>query len=256
MKRTLSIILFSLIGSILYASGPDFIWAGGGLKISNQSNPCYYADSFLLLAQIDSTSVFTQPMVTLKGGKAGLDIGLGGRQEMFNGLILGGGNIFLDYTSDNSHKRAGAGLEAYHEKFSGHLNMYLPLTDEEDGEEALPGMDISFGIPIPNAPFISVWPGLYYFSGQDREDMRGMSMALQVQPTKAIFATFGARNDALQSGRDKSELFVKITCEIPMQRLGKDLFALSFGEYPRDVKSQMAHRVVREDFITYEKKKK
>jgi hypothetical protein len=41
---------------------------------------------------------------------------------------------------------------------------------------------------------------------------------------------------------------------IPLQRLGKDLFAFNPGEYPLDVRNQMDHRVVREDFITFENK--
>lgn len=256
MKRILFTVIFSLVGSILYASGPELIWAGGGMKVSNESNPSYHADTFLLLTQLDSMSLFSQPMLTLKGSDVGFDLGFGGRQIMLNGLIVGGFNLFLDYTSDNSHKRLGSGLEVYHERFSGHMNIYLPLTDEKGDEEALPGIDFNVGVPVPNAPFISVWPGFYYYEGRDRENMVGMSMVLQIQPIKPVYVSFGARNDALQAGRDRSELFMKIACEIPLQRLGKDLLSFNFGEYPTDVKSQMAHRVMREDFITYERKKK
>jgi len=39
-----------------------------------------------------------------------------------------------------------------------------------------------------------------------------------------------------------------------MKRLGKDLFAFDIGEYPRNINAMMDHRVVREQFITYEKK--
>lgn len=241
---------------MLYALEPDLIWTGGGMKVSNRSNPCYYVDSFVWLAQLDSASLFSQPVLTLRGGKPGIDLGLGGRQTMFNGLIVGGCNLFLDYTSNNSHKRVGTGLEVFHERFSGHMNFYLPVSDEKEDEEALSGIDLCFGFPIPNAPFISLWPGFYYFAGRDREDMVGMSMMLQVQPIKPLFVSIGGRNDALQSGQDKSELFIKVECAIPLQRLGKDLFAFNFGEYPVAVKNQMAHRVVREDFITYERKRK
>jgi hypothetical protein len=256
MKKLILAIIFCLAGSMLYAIEPDLIWTGGGLKVSNESNPCYYADAFVWLAQLDSTALFSQPMLTLRGGKPGLDIGFGGRQPMLNGLVVGGCNLFYDYTTNNSHKRFGTGLEVYHSNFSGHMNLYLPVSNEHKGQEALPGIDLAFGIPVPNAPFVSVWPGLYYFSGKDRENMGGMSLMLQVQPIKPLFISIGGRNDALQSGRDRSELFFKLEFAIPLQRLGKDLLAFNYGEYPLDVKSQMDHRVMREDFITIENKRR
>jgi len=242
---------------MLYASdGPDLIWAGGGMKVSNQSNPCYFADSFVFLGQIDETSLFSQPMVTLRGEKLGFDIGIGGRQPMLSGLMLGGGNLFFDYTANHSHERFGAGLEVYHPNFSGHMNFYLPLSGEHDNEEALPGVDLTFDIPIPNAPFVSLWPGVYYYAGRDRENMGGLSMMVQVQPIKPLFISFGGRNDTLQAGKDKGELFFKVELSIPFQRLGKDMFVFNYGKYPLEVRSQMDHRVVREDFITFENKAK
>lgn len=256
MKKLIFAIIICLTGSMLYAVEPDLIWAGGGLKVSNQSNPCYYADAFVWLAQLDSMSLFSQPMLTLRGGEPGLDIGFGGRQLMLNGLVVGGCNLFYDYTTNNYHKRFGTGLEVYHSNFSGHMNLYLPVSNENKGEEALPGIDLAFGIPIPNAPFISLCPGFYYFAGRDREDMVGMSLMLEVQPVKDLFISVGGRNDALQAGRDRSELFFKLEFAIPLQRLGKDLLAFNYGEYPLDVKSQMDHRVMREDFITFENKRR
>ncbi len=256
MKKLILAIIFCLTGSMLYAIEPDLIWTGGGLKVSNQSNPCYYADGFVWLAQLDSMSLFSQPMLTLRGGKPGLDIGFGGRQPMLNGSVVGGCNLFYDYTTSNYHKRFGTGLEVYHSNFSGHMNLYLPVSNEHKGEEALPGIDLAFGIPIPNAPFVSLWPGLYYFAGRDRENMAGMSLMLQVQPIKSLFISVGSRNDALQSGRDRSELFFKLEFAIPLQRLGKDLLAFNYGEYPLDVKSQMDHHVMREGFITFENKRR
>jgi hypothetical protein len=256
MKKLFIASIFCLAWSMLYAGAPDLIWTGGGLKVSNQSNPAYYADAFVWLAQLDTISLFSQPMLTLKGGQPGLDIGVGGRQPMMNGLLVGGCNLFYDYTTNNYHKRFGTGLELYHEYLSGHMNLYLPLSNENNGEEALSGVDLMFGIPVPNAPFVSVWPGFYYFAGKDRENMRGMSMMIQVQPIKPLYISAGGRNDTLQSGRARSELFFKLEFAIPLQRLGRDLFAFNYGEYPVDVKSQMDHRVMREEFITYEVKKR
>jgi len=254
MKKLIIVAIFCLAGSVLYAAGPDLIWAGGGIKVSNESNPCYYADSFVWLSQLDSMSLFSQPMLTLRGGKPGIDLGVGGRRPILNGMMLGGGNLFYDYTSDNSYKRFGAGLEVYHPNFSGHMNLYAPVSGEHSGEEALPGIDLTFGVPLPNAPFVSLWPGIYYYAGRDRDNMSGMSIMVQVHPIKPLFVSLGGRNDALQAGRDRSELFFNVEFAIPLQRLGKDLFAFNPGEYPLDVRNQMDHRVVREDFITFENK--
>lgn len=256
MKKLIGALIICLAATLAHAEGPDFIWAGGGLKISNNSNPCTYADSFILLGQFDTMSLFTQPMITMRGGDLGLDLGLGGRMPVESGYMLAGWNVFVDYTSDNSHKRLGTGAELYHPNFSAHMNLYLPVSDEKDYTEALPGLDLTFGIPLPNAPFVSVWPGAYYYSGKDRQDKGGISMMVQVQPIKPLTLSLGGRNDALQAGRDSSELYFKVEFTVPFDRLGKDLFAFTLGEYPLDVKTQMDHRVMREEFITFEHKRR
>lgn len=256
MKTFLAAVVIFLMGGAVHAAGPEFIWAGGGLKLSNNSNPCFYADSFMLLQQVDAMSLFTQPMITLRGGKPGVDLGIGGRMPMMNGQVIGGWNLFIDYTSNNAHRRIGTGIEVFHPNFSGHMNLYLPVSGEKDGEEAVPGLDLNVGIPLPEAPFISLWPGFYYYAGKDEEDMGGISMVLRVQPAKPLVVSIGGRNDALQAGRDRSELFFRVDITVPFDRLGKDLFAFHLGEYPLDIRSQMDSRVMREEFITYERKKR
>ena len=256
MKKLLAVLILFLTGSMAHAAGLDFIWAGGGLKISNNSNPCYFADSFILIKQVDGMSLFTQPMLTIRGGKPGIDLGIGGRMPMMSGQVIGGWNLFVDYTSNNSHKRIGTGIELFHPNFSGHMNFYLPVSDEKDHEEAVPGLDLNFGIPIPNIPFLSLWPGVYYYAGKDRGDMGGMSMVLRAQPVRPLVISLGGRNDALQAGRDRSELFCKVEFIVPFDRLGKDLFAFDRGEYPMDIRSRMDNRVMREEFITFEHKKR
>ncbi len=238
------------------AAGADVIWAGGSHKMSNNSNPCSFVDAFILLHRLDDMALFTQPALTLKGGEIGFDLGFGGRSPLMNGEIVGGWNLFVDYTSDNSHKRLGTGVEVFHPNLSGHMNLYLPLSDEKGGEEALAGIDVTLGIPVPNAPFVSVWPGVYYYAGKDAEDKGGVSMALRVQPIRPVVLTLGGRNDALQAGRDESELFVRLDFTVPFDRLGKDLFSAYRPEYPLDVRGLMDTRVVREEFITIEHKRR
>jgi hypothetical protein len=254
MRTLIAAMIFCLAGSMAMAQEIEPIWAGGGLKLSNNSNPCYFADSFISLGQVDSMYLFSEPMITLRGGKPGIDLGVGGRLPMLNGRVLGGYNLFLDYTANKGHSRIGTGIEVYHPVFSTHFNVYLPITDEKDGQEALPGFDLTFGIPIPNASFITVWPGYYYYAGRDEGDLKGLSLTIQVNPLKPLFISIGGRNDTLQSGKSSSEMFIRAEIEIPFQRLGKDLFAANPGVYPVPIRSQMDHKVVREEFITFENK--
>ena len=255
MRKLILAALFCLVSTTALAAGPDLIWAGGSLKLSNNSNPCYVADSFVSLGQFDSTNLFVEPMLTLKGEKLGFDLGIGGRTPVMGDRMLAGYNVFFDYTANEGHERFGTGIELYHPNFSTHLNLYLPITNEHGGQEALPGIDLTFGIPIPNASFISVWPGFYFFSGRDMQDKGGMSMTVQVNPIEPLIISFGGRSDTLQSGRDSSEFFAKVEVVIPMKRLGKDLLEFNPGQYPADIRSQLDHKVVREEFITYENKR-
>ena len=235
------------------ADGPGVIWAGGGLRLADESAPAYLADAFVSLGQMENLYVFANPTFLIKRSEAGLDLGVGARLPVLGGQALAGYNIFLDYTTDNSHKRLGAGAEFFHRNFSSHLNLYLPFSDEHDGETAIPGIDLSFGIPVPNAPFVVVWPGAYYYKGDDRSDMKGMSLMVEVKPVRAVSVFFGGRNDAIESGRnDRGEIFAKVEVTIPMKRLGEDLFSFDKGQYPVNVNTLLDHRVVREPFITYE----
>lgn len=255
MRKLITAAILCLVSTTAFAAEPELIWAGGSLKLSDNSNPCFVADSFVSLVQLDAMNLFTEPMLTLRGGKLGFDLGIGGRLPVMSGRMLAGYNVFFDYTANKGHERFGSGIELYHPNFSTHMNLYLPITSERDGQEALPGIDLTFGIPIPDASFISVWPGLYYYAGRDEEDMGGMSMTVQVKPIKLLTISVGGRNDTLQTGRDKSELFAKFEVVIPMRRLGKDLFEFEKGDYPLDIRSQMDHKIMREEFITYENKR-
>lgn len=235
------------------AAGPEVIWAGGGLRLADESAPAYMADAFVSLAQVDNLYVFTNPTFFIKRGEAGLDMGVGARAAVLGGQALAGYNMFLDHTTDNRHKRIGTGAEFFHRNFSAHLNLYLPFSDEHGGETAIPGLDLTFGIPVPNAPFVIVWPGAYYYMGDDRSDMKGMSLMVEVKPVRAVSIFFGGRNDAIESGRnDRGEIIAKVEVTIPMKRLGEDLFSFDRGQYPVNVSTQLDHRVVRERFITYE----
>ena len=90
------------------------------------------------------------------------------------------------------------------------------------------------GVPIPNFSFVSLWPGFYYYNGNDEDDLKGLSFAVQIQPMEVLSVRLGARNDALSDGEDESEIFARIDITFPMKRLGKDLFRFDKGTYPVD----------------------
>lgn len=255
-KRLIIAVFFCLFGTSLFAvSTPEVVWVGGAWRLSDESAPIFMADTFLSLGQMDSTYVFSEPLLILKSGEIGVGLGAGARVPVMGGQALAGYNLFFDYTTDNYHKRLTTGVEFFYPTFSAHLNAYLPVSDEHDGEEALPGIDLTLGIPMPGASFITLWPGLYYYDGKDRDDLKGLSFAIEAKPVKSVSVILGGRNDALESGRGRSEVFAMIQFTVPMERLGEDLFKFEKGQYPVNVNTMLDHRVVREPFITYEHKR-
>jgi hypothetical protein len=254
MRRMILVAVFLLTSSVAMATDPQVVWVGGGAQVSNDDRPGYMADTMISLGSYNSATFFFNPMIILKHSKVGVDVGLGGRLPMFSGEMIGGLNAFFDYTNDQNHRRLGLGGELFHPKFSGHVNVYLPLSDQQGNEEALPGFDFAVGIPVPNASYISVWPGFYYYNGRHEDDLKGISLALQVRPVQALTFILGARNDTPSAGRDDSEIYARIELTIPMSRMGKDLWRFDRGKYPVDINSQMDRRVSRERFIAIEKR--
>lgn len=258
MKR-LKVIFYSCLflcmsAGIVHAAGPEVIWAGGSLKVSNEAKPEYAVEPFLGLGDIGSGNMFCEPVLRCKNSEIGLSLGVGTRTEVLSGQGIAGYNLFFDYTGDHNHKQIGAGAEFYHSDFSAHLNIYIPLSDRSGNQEALPGINLSADIPIPQAPFVSVCPGVYYFNGRDEDDLIGISLAMSIQPNEAITFRAGARNDALGSGRDNNEIFAVIDIAIPMNPQIKDMLRFNPVNAPVALSSYMDDPVRRYGVITYEKK--
>jgi len=254
MKKIILTGILVFISSLCFAAKPQFVWVGGGMEFSDEAGPGYLAETMISLGEYNSIYLFSEPMVTVRGGKLGFDLGAGARTPVLSGEAIAGYNVFIDYTDREDHLRIGAGAEIYHPNFSGHMNVYLPVSDEKGNQEALPGIDLAVGVPIPNFSFVSLWPGLYFYNGNDEDDQKGISFMIQVKPIKVLTMCLGARNDSLSDGNDENEIFARIDVTFPMRRLGKDLFSFDKGTYPLDVRTSMDQRVVRERFITYEKK--
>lgn len=252
-RRIVFIALFLSFATTCLAASPQVVWVGGGAQVSSQDRPAVVAETMISLGSYNAQTFFLNPLIDIKHGKAGLDLGVGSRAPLFSGTMIGGVNAFLDYTNDHNHRRVGLGAELWHPQCSSHLNVYLPLSDRNGNQEALPGLDLSFGIPIPNAAFLSIWPSLFYYDGHEEDDLKGMGIALQITPVKALTFTLGARNDTPAAGRDDNEVYARLDVTIPMSRLGKELFSFTRGVYPADVNSFMDRRVVRERFIAIEK---
>jgi len=258
MRRFVLLLLFVSLSSMAMASKPELVWTGGSFTLSSEDSPGYSLDSFVSLGSYNSMYLFSEPILNLKHSELGISIGAGVRLPVLSGQAIMGYNAFYDYTDDHHHKRIGTGAEIYLKNFSAHMNIYLPLSSREGREEALAGMDFCVGIPIPlkDMGYISLWPGFYYFRGEDEDDMQGLSFEVHYQPMKIVTFSVGARNDALSAGKDDSEVFARVEVKIPMKRLGKDLFRFTKGMYPQDIRSYMDHSVVRQHWITYEKKTK
>ncbi len=249
-----TIVLSFFCTTTVAASGPDLIWAGGGARMADESAPAYLAEAFVTLGQADTTYIFTEPVFLFKEGHMAMDLGLGLRTPVLSGQAVAGYNVYLDYTTDNHHERLGTGVEFFHPYFTSHLNVYLPFSDSHNREEALPGVDLTFGVPLPGISFISLWPGVYFYKGRVKNDMQGFSLAVQAKPMKVLTLTFGGRNDAIESGRyDRGEIFGKVEFTIPMSRMDDDLFKFDMGQYPVNVNNLLDHKVMREPFITIEK---
>ena len=257
VKRILILTgIVSLISTAaIAASQPEPIWASGALRLSDRSSPAYMAETFISLGNMDTMSIFTEPLIYIKDSKLGADIGVGSRLPVFSNQALIGYNGFVDFETENSQKRISMGAEFFYPYFSAHVNMYLPFSDEHDRREAVPGMDLTFGIPLPSASFVTLWPGFYFYSGRDRSDMKGFSLTVEARPIRILSLSLGGRNDAIDEGRnDRGEVFAKVEVIIPMKRLGEDLFKFDRGEYPVNVDSMMDHRIVREPFVSFERR--
>lgn len=253
MRKFWLTVFLVMMSTAALADMPQVVWIGGAMQVSGEDTPGYSADTMVSLGSYNNVTLFLNPMLTVKSSKVGTDIGLGGRMPIFSGQMVAGGNAFFDYTNDNNHRRVGLGAELLHPRFSGHVNAYLPLSDQHGHEEAVSGFDFSLGIPVPNAAFISIWPGFYYYNGHHEDDMRGLGIAVKVQPIQILSFTLGARSDTPSAGRDDSEIYACLELTIPMARMDKDLFSFNKGVYPVEVNSKMADRVVRERFIAIEK---
>jgi hypothetical protein len=251
----LLVLFISLNSTEAFSAMPDVVWAGGGIMASNESRPGYMADTMIYFGTYGSTVFFTNPMLTLKNEKLGISIGGGGRFALFSDEIIGGLNGYFDYNNDHNHRRFAVGAEAFHKYGECHVNAYLPTSGMNSGEEALPGFDLNVGIPVPNYAFITIWPGIYYYSGRNGKDMQGLSFKLKAQPIKPVEIYLGARNDAPESGRNDNEIFAGIDITIPISGFDIDKMLKFYNPaYPIDIKSKLDSRVVRERFISYDYK--
>ena len=172
---------------------------------------------------------------------------------MFSGEIIGGINGYFDYNNDHNHRRFAVGAEAFQKFGSAYFNVYLPTSGLNDGQEALPGFDFNICIPIPNLAFITVWPGMFFYSGKHENDLIGVSIKVKAQPIKPLEVYLGFRSEAPESGRNTGEIFAGIDIAIPITGFDiEKLIKFYNPQYPLEINSQMGSRVVRERFISYE----
>ncbi len=255
MRRLIFIFLVCLVFCPVksFAAMPEFVWAGGGIMVSDQSSPGYMADTMISFGSYNSIVFFADPMLTLRHEKLGVSLGGGGRFAMFSGEIIGGLNGYFDYNNDHNHRRFAVGAEAFQKFGSAYFNVYLPTSGLNDGQEALPGFDFNICIPIPNFALITVWPGMFFYSGKHENDLIGVSIKVKAQPIKPLEVYLGFRSEAPESGRNTGEIFAGIDIAIPITGFDiEKLIKFYNPQYPLEINSQMGSRVVRERFISYE----
>ena len=232
----------------------DLTWVGGSLRTAEETKPLLSADLHAELGNFNGLRIFTQPLVSIQSSDPAFSLSLGGRLPVMNEQAVAGGNIFLDWTSRNHHRRIGLGAEFLHKDFALNVNAYLPFSDTKGREEAIPGLDVSVGVPIPGYEFLSVRPGFYLYNGDDADDVRGVSLAIEARPVEIFDFSLGIRGDALDSGRDEVQAFAQIRLTYPMRRLGRDILNFNQNGFTQVPGPCYSARIVRENQITFERK--
>ncbi|OPZ60536.1 MAG: hypothetical protein BWY87_00408 [Deltaproteobacteria bacterium ADurb.Bin510] len=242
-----------VIAAKVAKSGAQLCWVGGSLLAADETRPILTADLHAELGDFGGMRCYTQPLVSIQGQDPALSLGLGARLPVLNEQAMAGANLFFDWTGENHHRRLGLGGEFIHRDFAVSLNAYLPFSDRNGREEAIPGFDISVGVPIPGHEFLTVRPGAYYYNGRDEDDVKGLSLSIEAQPVEVLTLVVGARSDSLDNGRNEVQAFAQVRLTWPMRRLGRDIFAFKPAGFDRPCLTQ---RVQRESAITVERKTK
>lgn len=260
---TVAIVMFS--AGYANAAKPSFDWVGGGVYVENNSKPGWYLDMFASLGEFPKTTYFVNPYATVRGMEAGCGLGVGARFPVYSERHAAGFNAYLDYTDDHSGLRIGLGAEYAGPYFSNVLNVYLPISGKHGDQEAIPGVDFYFKVPVPKfsipigsydlkVSFISIWPGVFYYKASD-ENIVGFKLIFMGNPVKAIefwrgFSTGSPSNDKYKG----LEIPAGLTTTLPVKNFSfKDQFGYLVLPYPAVAADSVKGRPFREHFMGVEK---
>jgi adhesin/invasin len=120
------------------------------------------------ILKINSGTIFNQSSFNNHDGDQTINIGFGTRKLISDNKVLLGSNIFYDHQFNNSHKRAGAGVEAVSSVFDVRGNYYNALSgrknDKEGGiERALDGWDTQVDYHLPIKHDVSIFLNAFEF---------------------------------------------------------------------------------------------
>ena len=144
-------------------------------EIENQEylKPTFRIMSVNEILKMNSGTIFNQSSFNNHDGDQTINIGFGTRKLISDNKVLLGSNIFYDHQFDNSHKRAGAGVEAISSVFDLRGNYYNALsgrrtTSEGLVERAMDGWDTQMDYHLPIKQDVSIFLNAFEFENPEK----------------------------------------------------------------------------------------
>ena len=144
-------------------------------EIENQEylKPTFRIMSVNEILKMNSGTIFNQSSFNNHDGDQTINIGFGTRKLISDNKVLLGSNIFYDHQFNNSHKRAGAGVEAISSVFDLRGNYYNALsgrrtTSEGLVERAMDGWDTQMDYHLPIKQDVSIFLNAFEFENPEK----------------------------------------------------------------------------------------
>lgn len=144
-------------------------------EIENQEylKPTFRIMSVNEILKINSGTIFNQSSFNNHDGDQTINIGFGTRKLISDNKVLLGSNIFYDHQFNNSHNRAGAGVEAISSVFDLRGNYYNALsgrrtTSEGLVERAMDGWDTQMDYHLPIKQDVSIFLNAFEFENPEK----------------------------------------------------------------------------------------
>ena len=163
---------------------------------------------------------FTQGSVFVNAGRATLNLGLGYRRLMADEKLLLGVNTFYDQEYPYRHGRASLGLEARTTVGELNFNRYWATTSWQAGdngldEQALGGVDIEIGIPLPYMNWATFYAKAFKFHSETRGVKDTIGNILSFRAEVPVIPGFAIEAGQTQYSSDENtNNFVKLEYDL------------------------------------------